>query len=253
MRDDGVDTRVHGTQASATESTACRCRQRRGPIPTQGEGSPQNVGDAWLRRRGRQPGSHVVTSRDRGRPRTRNLRCRVHRNRHPNHQDAGLAQQPDAAAAPAGAGMRCWMAAVITGQCEGPGAGVRHAGRSARAGTRPTRTPTRHDDETPPPSCPRPDRPLTPFRDRAVVELHDVRGRRNEALEPDCALRYPSDCGSPDGKKNLTGREGFPNLRGDVGHRTGPATLDSSPGGGGSHDRRSGGRRVSRGGRSPGW
>jgi len=66
---------------------------------TRGGISPER-GDAWLRRRGRQPGSHVVTSREGSWPRTRNLRCRVHRNRHPNHQDAGLVQQPDAAAAP---------------------------------------------------------------------------------------------------------------------------------------------------------
>jgi len=43
MRDDGVDTRVHGTQASATEPTACRCAPASWTIPTQGEGSPQNV------------------------------------------------------------------------------------------------------------------------------------------------------------------------------------------------------------------
>jgi RNA polymerase sigma-70 factor, ECF subfamily len=74
-----------------------------------------------------------------------------------------------------------------------------------------------------------------PERQRTVVVLRDVEGwtaeevsaalshdrvlapdraASNEALEPDCALRYPSDCGSPDGKKNLTGREGFPTCTG---------------------------------------
>ena len=73
-----------------------------------------------------------------------------------------------------------------------------------RARARPNRSDT-------PGSCPTSDHRWSATQARLLAPH---RAASNEALEPDCALRYPSDCGSPDGKKNLTGREGFPTCAG---------------------------------------
>ena len=88
MRDDDVDTRVHGAQPSATEPTV-----RASVVDhsdTRGGISPER-GDAWA------PEARQAARRScRGQARwrltangPRNLRCRVHRSRRPNHQDAG--------------------------------------------------------------------------------------------------------------------------------------------------------------------
>src|SRR6188472_3291899 len=90
--------------------------------------------------------------------------------------------------------MRCWMAAVITdGVKDQLQASTRGAISSCGHATYPDAHPARR--RAPPTSCPRPDRPLTPFRDRAVVELHDVRGRRTRLWNPTAHCDIPPTAG----------------------------------------------------------